>query len=118
MGEYGLGAFQAALIPNGLGIISNLLKEIYTPRGYRGVGGYGGTDRGMSDILNWGIPDESRTLVSYLPVCGKGGLFSANHLQSGGLSSAGRAKGPGLKAGQSRILSGGFSVCVRTREST
>jgi hypothetical protein len=38
--KLGLKSFQQALIPNGLEIICKVLREIYTPLGYRGVGGY------------------------------------------------------------------------------
>jgi hypothetical protein len=38
MGEFGTGVFQAALISKGLKIICNVLREIYTPQGYRGRG--------------------------------------------------------------------------------
>jgi hypothetical protein len=34
----GLKGFQQALIPNGLKIICKVLREIYTPEGYRGEG--------------------------------------------------------------------------------
>jgi hypothetical protein len=58
MGEFGPRVFQAALIPNGLKIICNVLRGIYTSPGYRGGGvpekevqtGH------IPDILNRGHP--------------------------------------------------------------
>jgi hypothetical protein len=37
--NFGVKSFQQELISNGLKIICKVLREIYTPQGYRGGGG-------------------------------------------------------------------------------